>query len=285
MPPNVRCQNVSRFAKTCYVPYAVISNEQFVGFTLNNFNFFNNLNFYFSDCEGFAEISRQVYETSAENSDQHFMCLGSPEVEEFCKSFAQEFETNLNKKRNSVMWAPRWTYGSTMGGSHFIEYKENFVALRKKYSNLKMTIRPHRLLFPTMVKEKRMTEDDVQRYKKSLQENKIYLDEYDSLQSAFTQADIMIADITSIIPLYFLTGNPIIYCDSGYNFFGDSKLIEPAIYKAESWEDVEKYLAMLLKGEDPLKDERRRLIKQLNQIHDGAAEKIAQCIIDDYYRN
>ena len=71
----------------------------------------------------------------------------------------------------------------------------------------------------------------------------------------------------------------------GYNFFGDSKLIEPAIYKAESWEDVEKYLAMLLNGEDPLKDERRRLIKQLNQIHDGAAEKIAQCIIDDYYRN
>jgi len=183
------------------------------------------------------------------------------------------------------MWAPRWTYMETMGGSHFIEYKENFVALRKKYKNLKMTIRPHRLLFPTMVKENRMTEEEVQRYKESLQENKIYLDEHDPLKSALAESDIMIADITSIIPLYFLTGNPIIYCDSGYNFFGDSKLIESAIYKAYSWDDVEKYLAMILNGEDPLKDDRRRLIKQLHHIHNGAAEKISQCIIDDYYKN
>jgi len=49
---------VSHFAKTCYVPYAIISNEQFINFTLNFFDFFNNLNFYFSDCEGFAQVAR-----------------------------------------------------------------------------------------------------------------------------------------------------------------------------------------------------------------------------------
>ena len=285
LPPNVRCQNVARFAKTCYVPYAVISQANFIGFTLNNYDFFNNLNFYFADCNGFADIARQVYDTNADNSDQHFVCLGSPEIEDFCKTFATEYEKNLNKPRKSVMWAPRWTYMQAMGGSHFIEYKDNFVALRKKYKNLKMNLRPHRLLFPTMVNENRMTEDEVQRYKKSLKKNKIYLDENDPLKSAFMQADIMIADITSIIPPYFLTGNPIIYCESGYNLFGDSKLVEPAIYKANTWEEVEKYLEMLLSGEDPLKDERRRIIKEMHELHNGAAERIVQAIIDDYYKN
>ena len=42
---------------------------------------------------------------------------------------------------------------------------------------------------------------------------------------------------------------------------------------------------MLLSGKDPLKDERRRIIKEMHELHNGAAEKISQCIIDDYYKN
>ena len=148
-----------------------------------------------------------------------------------------------------------------------------------------MNLRPHPLLFSTMVTENRMTAEEVQRYKKSLKKNNIYLDENDPLKSAFMQSDILIADITSIIPLYFLTGNPIIYCESGYNLFGYNKMVEPALYKANNWEEVEKYLEMLLSGKDPLKDERRRIIKEISGMNDGAAERIVQAIIDDYYKN
>ena len=282
---NVCCQTVARFAKTCYVPYCVAPQENFISFTLNHVDFFNNLNFYFLDCEEFAKEAQRLYKTDSENSDQHFLFLGSPEMESISQSFASKFESNLNKKRESVMWAPRWTYHNVMGGSHFLEYKDNFVALRKKYPNLKMNLRPHRNLFPSLVQKELITEEEAQAYKDSLKENDIYLDEHDSLKVAFSRTDIMIADITSIMPLYFLTGNPIIYCKSGYNMFGYNKMIEPAIYKANTWEEVEKYLAMLLAGEDPLKDERRRIIKELNKINDGAAEKIVQAIIDDYYKN
>ena len=183
------------------------------------------------------------------------------------------------------MWAPRWTYHAVAGGSHFLEYKDNFVALRKKYPNLKMTVRPHRNLFPSMIQKELITEEEAQAYKDNLKENNIYLDEHDSLKAAFSRSDIMIADMTSIIPTYFLTGNPIIYCPRDQPWAGNSKVMEPAVYRAETWEEVEKYLEMLLSGEDPLKDERRRIIKEMHELHKGAAEKIVQAIIDDYYKS
>lgn len=285
LSPNARCQNVARFAKTCYIPYCVIPQEKFMEFTFQNADFFNNLNFYFSDYEGFAEAARQNYKTDFENSDQHFVCLGSPEMDDFGKHFEADVEKNLNKKRAAVMWAPRWTDHKLIGGSHFLEYKENFTALRKKYPDLKMSVRPHRNLLDTVIKEEKMTEEEVQAYKDSLKENDIHLDERDSLKSAFEEYDVLITDVSSIIPLYFLTGKPIIYCESGYNLFGYNKMAEPGLYKADSWEEVEKYLEMLLSGEDPLKDERRRIIPKMYEPNKGAAEKIVQYIIDDYYKN
>ena len=151
--------------------------------------------------------------------------------------------------------------------------------------NLKMILRPHRNLLPIMVKEKRITDEEVQAYKDTLKDNDIYLDTHESLKSAFSKSDIIITDISSIIPLYFFTGNPIIYCESEYNLFGYNKMVEPALYKANTWDEVEKYLEMLLSGEDPLKDDRRRIIKEMQNLNNGAAERIVQYIVDDYYKN
>ena len=257
-------------------------------FAMNNSDFFNTLNFLFADHKDFAEGARKVYQTDIENSNQQFLSLGSPEMEDMCKVFETQFEHNLNKKRKSVLWAPRWTYDNVMGGSHFIEYKDNFTALRKKYPDLSLIVRPHPLTFPTMIREKRMTENEVELYKKSLRDNDIYLDDcvekygLETLKSTYEKSDIMIADITSIINLYFMTGNPIIYCQKGFKTFGYSKMMEPALYIANSWEEVEKYLEMLLSGEDPLKEERRRLIREIQKMNIGAAERIVQTIIDDY---
>ena len=92
----------------------------------------------------------------------------------------------------------------------------------------------------------------------------------------------MIADITSIMGLYFITGNPIIYCIHDCKLYGILKMQESGIYMADSWEEVEKYLAMLLSGEDPLKDKRRQIIEELYKMNSGAAERIVQTIIDDY---
>lgn len=279
LPPNVRCQVTSQFTKTCYVPYGVSVTDFGPVYALNNIDFFNTLNFLFADVKQLADRGRNQYHTGAENSNQNFLFLGSPEMEDFFKHFSAEFESNLNKDRKSVLWAPRWAYGSIMGGSHFMEYKDGFIALRKKYPDLALNVRPHPLLFPRMIQDKRMTENDVEFYKETLRNNDIYLDESETLPSIFKKSDIMIADLTSIISLYIMTGNPIIYCPCTHKLFD---YFDSVVYTANSWDEVEKYLAMLLSGEDPLRDKRRQLIEELHKTHNGAAERIVQTIIDDY---
>lgn len=286
LPPNVRCQVVNQFSKTCYVPYAAIFAEPSVDFALNNIDFFNTLNFFFTDYKDCADKASDVYKTEIENSDQKFLFLGSPEIDDIRKYFAPKVKNNLKKVRKSILWTPRWTYQPPLGGSHFMEYKDGFTSLRRKYPNLALNLRPHPLTFPEMIKDNRMTKRDVVIYKDELKRNNIYLDgaldEYETLKSIFAKSDIMITDMSTIILLYFMTGNPIIYCPPDYDSYGNGKIIEPALYKANSWEDVEKYLAMLLSGEDPLRDERRQLIEELQKLHKGAAERITQAIIDDY---
>ena len=122
----------------------------------------------------------------------------------------------------------------------------------------------------------------MEQYKKSLKKNDIYLDEHETLKSIFSKSDIMIADTTSIIPLYFVTGNPVIYCSCDLNLFGIMKDIEPALYVANNWNEVEKYVEMLLSGKDPLREKRRHLIKEIYGLNINASDKIAQAIIDDY---
>ena len=110
LPPNVKCQTVSQFATTCYIPYGVsifeVGPSWFLGL---KFDFFGTLNFCFNDLAEDARLYSAYCKTNLENSDQKFLSLGSAEMEEFGKMFISEFETNLNKPRKSVLWTPRWT--------------------------------------------------------------------------------------------------------------------------------------------------------------------------------
>ena len=188
-------------------------------------------------------------------------------------------------KPKSVLWTPRWNYFTNVGGSHFLEYKDNFNDLRKKYPDLEMYIRPHPNLFGYMTSTGRMTEKEVEDYKNFLNDNKIILDETPRYNDIIETADINITDITSIMIDFFLTGKPIIYCPCNFNMLGDFKDMESGLYIANSWAEVEKYLEMLLRGEDPLKEERRRIFELLRQRHKNASKNIMNTLISDYERS
>lgn len=287
MLPNLHINVTSNFTKTCYVPYGVNTIKPFVELARDHFDFFSSLHFLFAESEYCAQEMCKSYKTDAENSDQHFIFCGSPELEEVCTEFSTSFESNLNKKKKSVLWTPRWTEEIPVGGSHFIEYKDRFVDLRQKYPNTQFSIRPHPLLFPNMLKKNRMTEAEIRLYKERLKACNIYLDEdsdhlFKALITIFLKSDIMITDISSIMPLAFVTGNPIIYCSSGYEFCGNAEVMEPGIYTAENWNQVEKYLGMLLSGEDPLKETRRNIIKEMHRLHGNSANRVVQALMDDY---
>jgi len=265
--PPFKCAEVSKFAKTFHILYGIMTTDNFLGFYLQFSDFYNAVNFYFTECEHAAEIFGGCYKTAETDGKQQFIFRGLPEVEQLCKENEKTFYLNLEKPRKSVIWTPRWSNHQNIGGSHFLEYKDNFMSLRQKYPELKIFMRPHPGLFDNMKKEKFMTEEDIEQYKNALKLNDIWLDETPTYTKAMKDSDIMITDVTSIMIDFFLTGKPMIYCPSGNRLYGDCELMESAMY---------------LSGEDPLKDERRRAFEILCERHKNASERIMNTLIEDY---
>lgn len=278
---NLQCSHVSNFAKPCYIPYAPSFTLDVVLYAVQNWYFFGYVYAAFMSARADEIYLRSNYKTGNEDDTQHFVFLGNPEIEtNFLK--LRKMRQSRQSKQPALLWTPRWTYDAKVGGSHFIEYKDKFVAIRSKYKDVDMTIRPHPLTFPTMIKERRMTAQEVEDYKAALKSNDIVLDEQADFVQTFSHTDILITDFSSIIATFFFTGKPIIYCNSNYEFLSDYDTMPEGMYIANDWTEVEKYLDMLLSGKDPMFETRKKIIAQIMERHIGAADRIVDFIVEDY---
>lgn len=283
LPEIFSSARAAKFTKVCYIPYAFTCYDHFVHFYLGYFEFFQSLYFYFNDSNIYTNTFRQMYKTSFENSPQHFVFVGSAILE-------QDFNLFQNMKRDpahekiTITWTPRWNYDPKFGGSHFIEYKDHVIEFRKKHPEINMIIRPHPLTFKTMIREKRMSAQEAEEYKQSLKNNNILLDETPSFEETFAKTDILLTDLSSIIPSYFTTGKPIIWCPYKVNLLEDFKRIESGMYVANNWSQIEQNLEMLLSGKDNLKDVRREIIDYLYKKHMGTTDRIVNLLVNDFYK-
>lgn len=104
-----------------------------------------------------------------------------------------------------------------------------------------------------------MTRQEVDDYKELLKMNNIITMDKDPINAVLGDADILISDISSVIPSYFMTGRPVIYCKSSLEVNNEFKELLEGIYIANSWEDVETYVSEITAGNDYLKEKRKIL--------------------------
>ena len=92
----------------------------------------------------------------------------------------------------------------------------------------------------------------------------VRLDEDKEYADTFWNSDILITDNSSIVPEYFVTEKPIIFCHSDIFVYteGFTQLVA-STYQVHTAADIEKHLSVLLSGEDPMKEARIRTIRQL----------------------
>ena len=217
---------------------------------------------------------------------QHVEFLGYPAL----KSYYQLELIPSTKKR--ILWTPRWTPGDAreakMGGSHFMEYKDNFLTLRERYGDkIELFFRPHMNLFRELVKLNIMPREEVVAYKKNLKRaGVISHTTHADMDQSIKNVDIFLADYSSILIVLFLTGRPIIYCEFMNAVpFPEYKDMFEAMYIAHSWSDVERYLDDLVAGNDPLFDRRQEIAKRIYDTHKDATEKIVERVVKDFNDN
>ena len=98
----------------------------------------------------------------------------------------------------------------------------------------------------------------------------------------FNMVDAMITDPTSLLPEFYYTGKPVIYCDKSSSFNEAGKIMQDGLYYASTWENVEEVIRKLFAGEDSLNKYRYDSLKQLNPYTENG-KRICNYLLNDYF--
>lgn len=273
-PKGLRSTDVVKYSRICYVPYGYTISGNFSNLLLRNKAFFRNVSLFFSDSNSVTDVMKTVFDRNYKNGIQRILELGYPAFETYIKS--RELDVN-----NTITWAPRWTYDKSVGGSHFCEYKDNFIELRKRYNSSNLIFRPHPMLFSNMVKIGKMTEKEVNAYIGKLKKNRIDILDECSIDQVLSKTHILISDISSVIPSFFMTGKPVIYCKSELSTNAEFDEMLKGIYVADNWDEVLGYIESILRDTDYMKEKRMEILNLTRfKVHNNSSKSIA-----DYLSN
>ena len=126
-----------------------------------------------------------------------------------------------------------------------------------------------------------MTEQEAYEFKEHCNSSSnIVLDETKSYTETFWNSSLLITDFSGIVPEYFVTGKPIIYCHSNVNFeYTDTtKHIIHCCYEAFDSKDIEQYMYKVINREDVKLQERKEctdwLFPNINQNSTNILESL-----------
>lgn len=271
LPQKLRSSEVVKYCRCCYIPYGFSGADTFNGGNTND-GFFRNMTFIFQDSDYMKSVHQNKFNNRIFWKYQHNVSLGYPSLVHF-------FDLEKRSKIKTIMWTPRWNYDNRIGGSHFFEYKDAFLEIKKQNPNVKLIFRPHPLMFDEFVKKNLMEQEEVEDYKSTLAQLDIVYDHDSLIIEAFNDSDLLITDFSSIIINYFLTGKPIIYCKAQYDLNPEYSKIASCMYIAENEDQLKKYCQMLLNGNDPLAENRTKVIEQFRAKHFGAEKRIVDYLV------
>lgn len=219
-------------------------------------------------------------------SAEHLTVSGQPKLDAYLEPIDtsnQIWEGNYKKR---IIWAPHHSFFKNsilkFGTFHW-NYKFIY-KYAKEHPEYEFVFKPHPELKRIIVKEKLMTQEEVDSYWNSwdnLVNAKVY--EKGDYFDLFRTSDLLITDCNSFLYEYLPTEKPVIHClnmySVGHNEFGQ-KLIK-GYYDANNIEELEEHLEnILIKEQDTLLSKRKYIINNiLVQPKMGVAKFIYEDII------
>lgn len=273
LPRGLRSDDIVKFAKVCYIPYGYTGSDAFCSGSTNK-AFFRNVYFAFMESEHMAEVAKRNYAHSKRKGLHRILGVGYPALESF-------FDFPESTSIHNVLWTPRWSFDPVIGGSNFLNYKDAFIELAQSYPDIHFTFRPHPLMWGEIQKEGLMSQEEVDEYKGRLRNCGIKHDQNTPINNALRKTDVLITDYSSLIIEYFLTGRPIIYCESTLEANEEFMMMKNDMYVVESESELKDNFGALIAGIDPAKKCRKDLIATEFNMHRDAVPRIVRAIKED----
>lgn len=273
---------VCQYSKVCYIPYAYSQTSD--GLFSASFNY----NFALSAYVSFVPNKIRLQECKKRFALQRmlntnkYVFLGFPRFD----LLAQHSRSEKPKKARTFAWLPRWTVDSTSDQkpSGFFKYIDKLLEYMKEHQELELIIRPHPLMFKVVVETGIMKEEAVEQLKLAINKSSnVYLDESKSYIETLIKADALISDFSSLLTEYFVTGKPVIYCDSADGFNAEALLMYKTLYHAGKWQDIAENMEKIASGSDNQWENRQKVIEQLMPKNAGnIGKEILNYILCDF---
>lgn len=284
LPEKYRSDEVVKYSKICFLIYGMTLSRSLID-TVFNKDFVKDVYWYFAETNfAYKAFRKRTFFTSLLG---YRRCdfLGMPALEEVMNSRNQSSNSwGFSKNNFRIIWTPRWTTSIEEGGSNFFEYNYKLIDLADKKPEIDFLFRPHPLSFANFVKTGEMTEKDVEDYKHEVEiRSNTSLDYEKEYTATFWESSALVTDISSIMPEYFITGKPIIFCNNNMKLSLVDHTIDmlKGCYVVNSWEEVQDRILKLYNGQDELADKRKSLIKQVFGEIEGSSARIVDNICKD----
>ena len=266
LPPCYDSAVVSRYCRICLVMYGMSMTEEIID-TVMERSFFRHVYCYFAESPYVGERNRKKGALLHTLGLQKSVYKGLPGMEEIAarkeeKSLAWAFSENTFR----VIWTPRWTTDPALGGTNFFLYYQALLDYARTHSDMDFLFRPHPLALDNFQKTGDMTAQQVQDFLNQIQAlPNVSLDSQKEYFSTMWGASVLVTDISGIMPEYFATGKPMIYCASNMPLTPSphTKTMLEGCYVVYNREELFTCLEQLAAGQDPLAEKRQRIAGEL----------------------
>ena len=275
LPKQYKSRIVSRYAKMCYVDYFAPICLDDVYEDCTPIDYLRDLSFFFTQNDDDNEFIVNRYKET--KSTCRIVQTGFPRFDSIDRY--QDSKCDL-WKRDDTFKNTRWT--TNEGNCHFFDYKDKMIDLCKNRDDIELAYRPHPQAFKEWAATGEMNDDEQKRFLACFGNSNLHLDESFDFFPLMFSSDCLITDYSSLIVDYYCTKKPIIYCTSNGSHDAVVPALEKGLYKAENWEELVVILERLIKGDDPLKNDRERIYSEyLKSGGDNAGAAILHALAED----
>lgn len=279
MPNCYTSGKIVKYSLICNVMYGACLAENDRKVCINKDYFKNTyLYFAFDDCE--KKYYQSLFKLGIRSGLQKCYPYGATGLEQIVNFETKQIPV---KYKRTILWTPRWSTDRSVGGSNFFKYRDTIFQLASNYTNVLFIIRPHPLMFSNFLKTGEMTEQEINEYKDYCKKSSnIILDETKTYTETFWRSDVLIADFSGIVPEYFCTGKPIIYChsDNEFRYTDTIKKMINCCYEAHNSDDILKYLNGLLTDMDTMKEQRIQCFNKIFFEVFNCSTNILEMLVD-----
>lgn len=266
MPAEYSSKAVSKYSKICVLLYAMTLAENEWNTALNR-DFFRHVYLYFAEIASGVKVNKKHYPVTHALGLRKSVYHGMPAIEQFMEAKDEKTKVwDFSENEFRAMWTPRWTTDLSLGGTNFFLYKDALLDFAKEHGDISFLFRPHPLAFANFIKTGEMSEDEVAKYKQNISElPNVCLDIEKEYVATMWNSSVLVSDFSGVIPEYFVTGKPIIYCETNMILqpTEDFTKIISGCYCVKNEEELFHWLMELKSGNDPLYEKRQLIIEEL----------------------